>query len=387
MAKRAVVGIPFNYDESWIGGTYYVKNLICALGLLPEQERPELWLISQGEHSFDFIRKETRYPYLNWLQPHRIAGIDRGQGRKAMWLSRFTPRWWLKRVRFDVVFPFPIDTRWRQTVCWIPDFQDKRMPEFFSVEELKAREAQHRSYFGQYEHLVFSSHAAQADFNEFYPESRAKTHVIHFAVFDQPVAQLTAQQVCEKYQLPKHYFYAPNQFWIHKNHELVIRAVASLRAKGVDVTVVFSGKEHDHRAPDHVGSLKALAKQLNVESLIRFVGFVPREDQTAIFAHAAMIVQPSLFEGWSTVIEDAMSMGKPIIASRIPANIEQLGEKGEFFDPRVPSELADLLLKYLHVPPPIPVAQYAERQLKFARSFMAVVQQVKASGLAGPEIE
>jgi glycosyltransferase involved in cell wall biosynthesis len=387
MAKRAVVGIPFNYDESWIGGTYYVKNLICALGLLPEQEQPEVWLISQAEHSFDFIRKQTGYAHLNWLQPHRIAGIDRGMGRKAMWLSRLTPAWWKKRVRFDVVFPFPIDTRWRQTVCWIPDFQDKRMPEFFSESELAAREAQHRNYFGQYEHLVFSSHAAHADFQEFYPESKTKCHVMHFAVFDQLAVQASAQEICRKYDLPRRYFYAPNQFWIHKNHQLVIQAVALLHEQGIDVTMVFSGKEHDHRAPDHVDKLKALTRKLGVESFIRFVGFVPREDQTAIFSHAALIVQPSLFEGWSTVIEDAMSLGKPVIASRIPANVEQLGESGEFFDTREPQELAALLRKYVDVSPLVDAKPYRERQLQFARSFMQVVQEVKSSGLAGPEIE
>jgi glycosyltransferase involved in cell wall biosynthesis len=387
MAKRAVVGIPFNYDESWIGGTYYVKNLICALGLLPEAEQPDVWLISQAEHSLAYIRKETRYPHLQWLQPHRIAGIDKGQGRRAMWLSRLTPSWWLKRVRFDVVFPFPIDTRWRQTVCWIPDFQDKRMPEFFSAAELAQREEQHRSYFGQYEHLVFSSQSAHDDFKEFYPESRVQCHVMHFAVFDQPSAQTSAQEICGKYSLPLRYFYAPNQFWIHKNHDLVIRAVALLHAQGVSATVVFSGKEHDHRAPEHVANLKELARSLGVELLIRFVGFVPREDQTAIFAHAALIVQPSLFEGWSTVIEDAMSMGKPVIASRIPANVEQLGASGEFFSTRDPAELAALLHKYLEHSPAVAACDYRARQVEFARSFMRVVKTVKASGLAGPELE
>jgi len=34
-------------------------------------------------------------------------------------------------------------------------------------------------------------------------------------------------------------------------------------------------------------------------------------------------VQPSLFEGWSTVVEDARALGKPIVLSDIPVHLEQ----------------------------------------------------------------
>jgi len=62
--------------------------------------------------------------------------------------------------------------------------------------------------------------------------------------------------------------------------------------------------------------------------------------------HSQAVIQPSLFEGWSTVIEDAMSLQVPVIASNIPVNIEQLGEKGKYFNPHNEDELAAILANY-----------------------------------------
>ena len=47
--------------------------------------------------------------------------------------------------------------------------------------------------------------------------------------------------------------------------------------------------------------------------------------------NAKAIIQPSLFEGWSTVIEDARSLQVPVIATDLTVNIEQLGDKGKYF--------------------------------------------------------
>jgi hypothetical protein len=46
------------------------------------------------------------------------------------------------------------------------------------------------------------------------------------------------------------------------------------------------------------------------------------------------------------VIEDAISLQVPVIASNIPVNQEQLGVDGVYFDPHNPEELAMILLKY-----------------------------------------
>src|SRR5690606_13213676 len=57
---------------------------------------------------------------------------------------------------------------------------------------------------------------------------------------------------------------------------------------------------------------------------VKLLGLVPRDKQVAIFRHATLVVQPSLFEGWSTVVEDVKALGRPILASDLDVHREQL---------------------------------------------------------------
>jgi glycosyltransferase involved in cell wall biosynthesis len=384
-SKRPTIGIPFNYDEGWIGGTYYIKNLISSLNLLPDPVKPDIWILSHGEDSFEFIRKATAYPRLNWLRPGLLDGNYGGVSRKIKLLSWIAPWFVKKKIHFDMIYPSPFDNTWQQTSCWIPDFQDKHLPEFFSPDELAMRELQHRSYFENFKHLVFSSNAARFDFETFYPEARVNEYVVHFAVFEAVPSLENYETVLAKYGLPERFFYCPNQFWIHKNHDVVIDAVALLKKRGIETTVVFSGKEHDHRAPDYTVRLKARVVDEGLGNNVRFLGFIPRDDQMVIFRKAVSIIQPSLFEGWSTVIEDAKSVSQYILASRIPANVEQADTNIEFFEPKDPSALAELMSAYVEHDPIRKTVDYQQHQLKFAQSFMSLVKSVMETTQAGKD--
>ncbi len=381
-ARRPVVGIPFNYDENWIGGTCYVKNLVSSLALLPETEQPEVCLLSHEHSSFEFIRRASGYPRLRWLAPVRLQSPLPDPSRRRRLLRALTP-WFLRRSpRFDVIFPFPAGAFERETVCWIPDFQDRRLPEFFSEEELAARERQHREFFTRYRHIVFSSQAAKADFDCFYPEAQVQRYVVHFAVFEPAPDAAMLDGILARQGLPARFFYCPNQFWVHKNHEVVIQAVALLKRRGIEVTVAFSGKEHDYRAPDHAARLKECVAREGVGHNIRFLGFLPRDEQMSIFRRAVSIIQPSLFEGWSTVIEDAKSLSQYVLASRIPANVEQGDGNIEYFEPSDAPALARLLEAYAERDPPRRALDYRRNQLAFASDFLAVVRSVMRSNAA-----
>ena len=58
---------------------------------------------------------------------------------------------------------------------------------------------------------------------------------------------------------------------------------------------------------------------------------------------SAVIIQPSRFEGWSTSVQDAKALGRPLICSDISVHREQAPEAKGFFSPDDSQELADLL--------------------------------------------
>jgi glycosyltransferase involved in cell wall biosynthesis len=376
--KRAQIGIPFNYDENWIGGTYYIKNLISGLNLLPDFDQPDLYILSHELSSYEFIKKETNYKRLNWLKPSTLTKVDGAFSKKLKYLSLITPSFLKKKKDFDLIFPYPINSCSTNTACWIPDFQDKRLPEFFSGDEISTREKQHRSYFENHPHIVFSSEAAKSDFEHYYPEAYVEKHVLHFSVFEDKQHYLNEQEVLNKHEIKEAYFYCPNQFWIHKNHRLVIDAVYYLKSKGINVFVCFSGKEHDHRAPDYSLNLKKMVQDLGLVDNIKFLGFLPRDEQLIIFKNAIAIIQPSKFEGWSTVIEDAKSLSKYVLASSISANLEQIKKNVDFFGSDDVVGLSNLIVKCLNHDVVYEEIDYKAQQLEFALSFMALVAHVRS---------
>jgi glycosyltransferase involved in cell wall biosynthesis len=57
------------------------------------------------------------------------------------------------------------------------------------------------------------------------------------------------------------------------------------------------------------------------------------------------VIQPSLFEGWSTVVEDAKAIGRPLIVSDLPVHKEQTENLANvwFFPKGSSQRLADVI--------------------------------------------
>ena len=61
--------------------------------------------------------------------------------------------------------------------------------------------------------------------------------------------------------------------------------------------------------------------------------------------HSAAVINPSLFEGWSTTVEEAKALDLNIILSDIPVHREQNPDRSIFFNARDPEQLAVILLE------------------------------------------
>jgi glycosyltransferase involved in cell wall biosynthesis len=377
MAKRAKVIIPFNYDEGWTGGNYYVANLVSSLSYLPADRQPDIFVLSHNQNSYDFIVKSSNYQRTKWISSLMIGGIDGGNFRRLRLMSKLLPRFLKAKLDFDAIFPFPIDTKERaKTICWIPDFQERALPHLFSNEELQYRKTQHLYYIENFDNILFSSHAALSDFKEYYPQAKNRTHVMQFAVAEVPNGT-GMNEVLTRFELPSQFFYCPNQFWLHKNHEVVIDAVDLLASQGITVTVAFSGKELDRRDPEHVIKLKRRVADLGLSRQIKFLGFIAKDDQYALINGALALVQPSLFEGWSTVVEEAKSKSQFVIASDLPVHREQLSENVTFFDPKDKADLASAMKARLENMSANVKLDYDLNRRAFADNFLKIIHSLK----------
>jgi glycosyltransferase involved in cell wall biosynthesis len=341
MTKRNTIGFYFVYNEQWIGGAYYIINIIKTLNFLDDTIKPNIVILSFNNPDFNSI-KELNYPFIEYIVVDRavLPKWQRGINKiSKIFLSSVLFKQRIPSANIiDIIFPAPFNPRFDiipKKVFWRPDFQECHLPHFFDKKELLKRQKENKRIQSEAKYLIFSSVNARHDFDKFYPNSKIKKYVFKFSSVLPDISNISLSAVLSKYHLSTAaYFFSPNQFWQHKNHIIILKALKKMKEKGgVDFKVYFSGKEHDARNPDYFDGLQQYVLENHLEENVRFLGFIDRTDQLCLMKHAVAIIQPSLFEGWSTVVEDAKALNQHIIVSNIPVNKEQLGEQGFYFDP------------------------------------------------------
>lgn len=380
MDRRQQIGLIFTYNENWIGGTYYILNLVNALNLLDDKDKPVLCVISEKRKHYEYLLRETQYPYARFIR-HSFDNLFVWKTLSVVLskvLRRSVAFRQVRAPQADVFFPV-IEPFWlsevpeEKKIYWIPDFQENDLPELFSEEELIDRKSRQVRIAVKGRRLVLSSEAAGRDFRLLYPFSKTDVSIVPFAVFHPSLEGVSFESLKVRFDLEGPYFYCPNQFWVHKNHRVVIEAVAMLQREGIACRVLFSGKEYDHRNQGHIDELKKMVKAAGLEGSVSFLGFLDRRDQLQLMNHATAIIQPSFCEGWSTVVEDAKALGKWVIASSLDVHREQLPRNAYFFDPRQAAGLAHILQTKDF--PPVVSGDYAGETQRFAGRFLDVIRQ------------
>ncbi len=366
--KRLKLGIIFNFNPSWMGGIIYILNLIRTLNFLDDADKPEIVLFYRRD--LKKFADQVEYPYLDtveWDFPSVYKGYIRSWiTRKNIFVDEI-----LNNYQLDGLYPlhdFPVhsetDTR---LVCWYADLQHKHYPGFFRKRKLLERSMRIRFILRNAEHLVLSSNAVKDDFNRFFRvNGRTKVHIFHFVSVIDDLSKLDIRSVRDKYGLPEEYYLISNQFHKHKNHKVLLLALVKLKQMGSAVHLAMTGRFPAATHSPYMRELHELIRVHNLQSRISMLGIIPRNEQLLLMKHSQAVLQPSLFEGWSTVIEDAISLQVPVVASNLPVNIEQLGEKGTYFDPHNPDELASVLAAMPERIPDIQLYEEYETRIKSA---------------------
>jgi glycosyltransferase involved in cell wall biosynthesis len=115
-----------------------------------------------------------------------------------------------------------------------------------------------------------------------------------------------------------------------KNVNLLPEVLRRVRAGGLDLDLVFSGRiEMELEFP----ALGAAVRAAGVEKNVRFMGFVPDADLAFLYAGAWALVEPSLYEGFGLPVLEAMAAGTPVISSNRGALPEVAGDAAFLVEP------------------------------------------------------
>ena len=111
----------------------------------------------------------------------------------------------------------------------------------------------------------------------------------------------------------------------NKNHQVIIRAIAKLRNEKIKYVLCGQGPLETE--------LRELAKELDVENQVKFLGF--RKDVPDLMKVADLFAFPSYREGLSLSLMEAMASGLPVVCSEIRGNTDLIedGKGGYLVEP------------------------------------------------------
>ena len=156
------------------------------------------------------------------------------------------------------------------------------------------------------------------------------------------VAAEERQRVRTTYRLPERYLFYPAQFWAHKNHAGLVRALGLLkqeRRRAIDM--VFAGSHSGELRTRVFQEVNALAHRLGVAAHVHYLGYIPDSDMSALYAGAVALVMPTFFGPTNIPVMEAWAFGCPVLTSDIPGVREHVNDAALLADPRSVEALAD----------------------------------------------
>jgi glycosyltransferase involved in cell wall biosynthesis len=367
-----------------VGGIYqYSLTMIRVLGE---------WKRDRGEDEFIVFASRMDHPAIaalnrpNWtVKPRRppslkwevLNALARIAGAGAYWemMKRLRLRWHARERSVDVdvvrpntnmarwfdrfgvelmLYPEPVSLSFEAGIPYvmaIHDLQHRIQPEFPEVSaygEWERREYLFRNGTRYATLLLTDSEVGREDVLNFYgpygiTPDRVKVlpflPAFYLAVEISDKEQLRVQM---NYSLPAGYLFYPAQFWPHKNHARIVRALWLLKKEHhVKIPVVLCGSNAGMLRKHTFNEVMSLSRQLGVEDQMCYLGYVPDDDMASLYAGAAALIMPTFFGPTNIPVLEGWAFGCPVITSDIRGIREQVGDAAILVDPRSVESIAN----------------------------------------------
>ena len=137
-------------------------------------------------------------------------------------------------------------------------------------------------------------------------------------------------KVREKYHLKSDFILYVGALLQHKNIDGLIRVFEQVSLKDVNLVIVGPKVKDNMR---YLKSINTLMEQLRIKDRVYILGYIPQEDLLALYNMAKIFISLSFYEGFGLPVLEAMSCGKPVIASQNTSMQELVGSNGILVDP------------------------------------------------------
>jgi PAS domain S-box-containing protein len=261
----------------------------------------------------------------------------------------------IRRCKLDLVlYPHPRPVSFESGVPYlmaVHDLQHRLQPEFPEVSadgEWEYREYLFRNGCRYATLILADSDVGKEDVLNFYGAygiTADRVKVLPYL----PATYLTVdvldtdrERVRTIYDLPDQYFFYPAQFWPHKNHARLVQALRLLKTEyHIDAPIVFCGSHDGQILERTYNEVMSLRSSLGIGRDVRYLGYIPEEDMSALYSGAVALVMPTFFGPTNIPVLEAWSVGCPVLTSDIRGVREQVADAAVLVDPRSVESMAE----------------------------------------------
>lgn len=219
----------------------------------------------------------------------------------------------------------------------IHDLAFERHPDAYRVAERSYLQLTTRWAVTRCPLLIAVSESTKDDLVDIYGVEPERVRVVHLGINPPEVAPAPAPRLGEL-GLSGSFVLQVGRIEKRKNQAAALAAVEKLGG----VTLVVAGSERD----------PALSQHLRTSIHCRVLGRVDQPTLELLYEHAAVVIVPSLYEGFGLPVLEAMARGKVVVAAMSSSLPEVGGEAVLYFHPSAtPDQLAGILDVALHDEP------------------------------------
>ena len=229
-------------------------------------------------------------------------------------------------------------------VVSIVDLMHKYYPSFpeYPLKERIIRDITYKNAVKHSALIIVDDQRGVIDLNRFYKVSKEKIRAIPYMppgyIYEHKDMDLeTAESILAKYNLPERFLFYPAQFWYHKNHLGLIKALKHVKQTHkikIPVVLVGSPKESYKKIVN-------FTRESDISDQIVHLGYVSDREIVALYKKAVALVFPSLFGPTNIPPLEAMVLGTPVICSNLFSMPGQVDGAGLLFDPFNVDDMAE----------------------------------------------
>lgn len=258
--------------------------------------------------------------------------------KKPFWVRK--KRW--EKPTFDYIFlkdkidvlyylnPYAFITKKIPYILTIWDLAHRNktyFPEVSTINnEFIARENLFKLAVQRAAYTVIGNSVGKKQLCRYYGIDPERVNVNPFAVPDYIFSQEADNYIINRNNLSKcKYLLYPAQFWAHKNHIRLLKAMVYLKKDGFKM--VFTGSDQGN-----IEYIRSKISELCLENDVLLLGFVTTKELIALYKNAYALTYASFFGPDNIPPLEAMALKCPVVCADFDGAREQLEDAALFFD-------------------------------------------------------